>query len=120
MKKFYAEHEIVHCVDTPQHNGRVERKHKHIVTIARALRFQVSLPLEFWGECILFAVYLIYRTPTIILHGKTPYEVLSKAKPTYDHIKTFGCLCYAHNFQRSKDKFASQSRGCIFIGYPYG
>ena len=32
----------------------------------------------------------------------------------------FGCLAYAHNQKHGGDKFASQSRKCIFIGYPYG
>jgi len=33
MKKFYREHVIIHqisCVDTPQQNRRVERKHRHV------------------------------------------------------------------------------------------
>ena len=64
--------------------------------------------------------YLINRTPSKILNGKTPYEVLFGVKPSYDHVKMFGCLCYAHLKSRSKDKFAPRSRKCIFIGYPYG
>ena len=108
------------CVHTPQQNGRVERKHRHILEVARALRFQASLPIEFWGECTHTAAFLINRTPTKILNGKTPYEYLYGVPPSNDLLRVFGCLCYAHNKMRHKDKFSSRSRRCVFLGYPFG
>ena len=40
--------------------------------------------------------------------------------PSYDYLRVFGSLCYAQNRLKDHGKFASRSRGCIFVGYPYG
>ncbi|CAA7018786.1 unnamed protein product [Microthlaspi erraticum] len=123
MKSYFAKEGIIHqtsCVGTPQQNGRVERKHRHILNVARALMFQAKVPIKFWGECVLSACHLINRTPTPLLGGKTPYELLFGAPPDLDSLRVFGCLCYAHKQLRDKDKFAERSRKCAFMGYPYG
>lgn len=90
------------CVDTPQQNGRVERKHRHILNIARACLFQAQLPIDFWGESIMTAAHIINRTPSPILEGKTPYELLHGKSPAYDLLRVFGCLCYAHRRARKR------------------
>lgn len=82
--------------------------------------FQARLPSTFWGESILTATHLINYTPSQVLHGKTPYELLFGKKPDLDQLRVFGCLCFAHRKARDKDKFGDRSRRCIFVGYPYG
>ncbi|PKH48991.1 hypothetical protein CRG98_050339, partial [Punica granatum] len=123
MREFYLDRGIMHqttCVETPQQNGMAERKHRHILNVARALRFNAELPLKFWGECVLTATYLINYTPTPVLSGKSPYEILFGKPPSYNHLRIFGSSCYALHKPKSKDKFADRSRRCIFIGYPNG
>jgi len=51
--QYYAHKGIVHrksCVDTPQQNGIVERKYKHLLEVARALVIQANLPQQFWEK----------------------------------------------------------------------
>ncbi|KAJ0533857.1 putative RNA-directed DNA polymerase [Helianthus annuus] len=123
MKAFYADKGIVletSCPHTPQQNGVAERKHRHILEVARALRFEANLPVKFWGECILTAVYIINRIPLTTLKNKTPYEALLGIAPTYDHMRVFGCLTYHWNYDTKGDKFEPRGRRGIFLGYPFG
>ncbi|CAH9112084.1 unnamed protein product [Cuscuta europaea] len=107
------------CVYTPQKNGRVERKHRNILDVARTLRFHANLPIKFWSKCILTAGYLINRLPSPVIDNKSPYELLYNKPPLYDQLRVFGCLCYAHEVNVSRDKFGPRGVKCVFLGYAY-
>ena len=55
-----------------------------------------------------------------ILDWKTPFEMLHGTPPTYDSLRTIGCLCYATVTKPHKDKFAPRGIRCVLIGYPPG
>ncbi|GJX75405.1 retrovirus-related pol polyprotein from transposon TNT 1-94 [Tanacetum coccineum] len=105
---------------TPQQNGVVERKHRHLLETARALRIHASLPKKFLGDCILAATYLINKMPMKQLSWKSPFEVLHGIPPSDDTLKTIRCLCYATSLKPHKDKFDPRGIKCVFIGYPPG
>ena len=95
MPDFLNSHGIIRCVYTPQQNSIVERKHQHLLSIARVLQIQSQIPIQFWDDYVLIAAYLINRLPFPLLNDKIPFELPFKRPPNYYHLKVFGCLCFA-------------------------
>ncbi|KAL8144051.1 hypothetical protein V2J09_017083, partial [Rumex salicifolius] len=100
-------HEISYTA-TPRQNGRIERRHKYIIEMARALRF--------WGDCVLTTL----SDKQVVLNCSTPHVVLFGATPNYSHIRVFGCLCYISTSSVNRKKFDPRSYPCVFLGYPFG
>ncbi|GJS77672.1 F-box domain containing protein [Tanacetum coccineum] len=116
MIDFYAREGIVletSCPHTPQQNGVVERKHRHLLETARALKFEANLPTRFWGECVLTAAHVINRLPSEVIENKTPMKSYTNSKiPNYDHHGFSGLgFAYYRSVETKGDKFEVRRSG---------
>ncbi|KAJ0843293.1 putative RNA-directed DNA polymerase [Helianthus annuus] len=55
-------------------------------------------------------------TPSSILNGKSPYDLVYGFKPFLNHLRNFGCLCFS-TVLNNPDKFGSHAEKCVFLGY---
>ncbi|WVZ24859.1 hypothetical protein V8G54_003403 [Vigna mungo] len=123
MTDFYRQKGIQHqlsCVETPEKNGVVERKHQHILNVARSLMFQSHLPIIFWSFAVRYVVQLINILPSIVLTYFSPSQLLQNVKPNITYLRVFGSLCYTSTLQAQRTKFQPRARKCVLLGFKTG
>ena len=81
---------------TPQQNGVAERMNKTLMERARSMLSGVRLGQEFWAKAVETTCYLVNRSPSSALEDKTPQEVWTSKKPSFSHLRVFGCDAYVH------------------------
>nr|KYP40999.1 Retrovirus-related Pol polyprotein from transposon TNT 1-94 [Cajanus cajan] len=123
MPQLYASKGIIHqlsCVETPQQNGVVERKHQHILNIARSLLLQSHLPLSYWCFAVKHAVMIINILPSYKLHNLSPSNIFYNKEPDISHLRVFGSLCFASTLTAHRTKFAPRAKRCLLLGHKDG
>lgn len=108
------------CIARPEQNSVVKRKHQHLLNVARSLLFQSRVSIQFWGECVLTAYFLINQTPSPLLHWSTLYYKLNGRHADYSNIRVFGCLSFTSTIPQHRAKFHPRAMATIFLGYPSG
>jgi hypothetical protein len=91
-----------------------------VVGTTRSLLKSKGLPGWLWGEAVATAVYLLNRSPTRGVEGKTSFEGWYGKKPGVQHLRTFGCLVHVKDTSPNLKKLNDRSRPMIFIGYEPG
>lgn len=120
LNSFFKRIGIDHRVSCPhahQQNGSAERKHRHIVEMGLALLAHASMPLKFWDEAFLTAVFLINRLPSRVIHNETPFERLHGQQPDYTFLRIFGCAVWPNLRPFNDRKLQFRSKRCVFLGY---
>ena len=121
FNSFFISHGITHqfsCPHTPQQNGVVERKHRHLVDTARTLLINAHAPLKFWGDAVLTACYLINCMPSSVLDNEIPHSLLFPKDPLYYvPLRVFGSTCFVHDLSPGRDKLPPRAVKCVFLGY---
>lgn len=101
---------------TPQQNGVVERRNRTMMEMARSILKHMRMPNYLWGEAIRPSTYLINRIATRALKDQTPYEVYRGRKPNINHLRIFGCICYAQVDKVHLRKLDDRSRMLVHLG----
>ena len=80
IASFCESYGIIHqtsCSHTSQQNGVAERKHRHVLDVARTLMSHMHVPKYIWSDVVLTACFLINRMPSSVLHGDTSFSYSS-------------------------------------------
>lgn len=96
----------------------VERKHRHLLEVTRALIFTYNTPKFLLGEAILTATFLINHLHSSRLNWKSPHELFYGNKPDLTSLRIFSCRDFDVDNTPHKDKLAPRSIAGIFVGYP--
>jgi hypothetical protein len=77
------------------------------------------MPVVFWGEAVVRAVYILNRSPTKALNGRTSYEAWYGRKPAVSHVWVFDCLTFGKELGHI-GKLNDRSTPGVFISYAEG
>lgn len=106
------------CPHTSQQNGKAERMIRTVNNTIRCLLFQAKLSGVYWVEALHVAVHTLNMLPYSSIQNQIPYIKLFNKKPSYNHLKVFGCLCFPNINHSNLHKLSPRSTPCLFLGYP--
>lgn len=106
--------------NTPQQNGRIERKFATLYGKVRYMlnkaRLTSSLRNNLWAQAALVATQL--ENILVDDSGKTPHINLKGENPPWiNHLRTFGEIAIAYDNQKIKSKLKDRGFPAMFIGY---
>ena len=84
-------------VHVHQQGGEIERLMRTLQGCMLAMLTWACLPLTYWGEAALMALYLYNLTLQSLLPPNiTPYKMYNNKKPDISHLQVFRAYAFAH------------------------
>jgi hypothetical protein len=91
-----------------------------VVGIVRSMIKAKGMLGIFWAEAVTTAVYVLNRSLSKVITGKTPFKASYGKKPAVHHFRTFGCVAYVRNSSPNLKKLDDWIQPMIFIRYERG
>ncbi len=98
-------------------HSKMEQRNRTITKIARCMLQNKSAPHKFWSGAVFTSVYLLNRSPTMVVKQKTPKEAWSRRKLKAIHLKVFGSIAYTWIRYANRTNLDSKSKKPMITRY---
>lgn len=78
------------------------------------LLFNAHMPLKYWADAFLTAIYLINRVSVRSVESVSPWQMLFKQEHNYSISRIFRCACYPW---LRPHKLDARTKKCIMLDY---
>nr|GEW45875.1 putative ribonuclease H-like domain-containing protein [Tanacetum cinerariifolium] len=93
------------------------KKNRTLIEAARTMLADSLLPTIFWTEAVAIAFYVLNRVLVTKPYDKTPYELLTRDKPSISYLKPFGYHVTILNRSDPLGKFDKKLDEGYIVGY---
>ncbi|RVX23984.1 Retrovirus-related Pol polyprotein from transposon TNT 1-94 [Vitis vinifera] len=100
----------------PTSNSKKREKEPNYYEYGAKHAFRKKIPKTFWPEAVNWTVYVLNRSPTLVVKDMTPEEAWSGSKPSVDHFRVFGCISHVHIPDSKRTKLDDKSVKCVLLG----
>ena len=101
LSVFCFENVIIHQTSlshTSQQNGFAERKHRHILDVARTMMIRMHVSKFLWSDAVLNACYLINRMSSSVRNGIILFTcIYPNGSVFFMAPRVFGCTCFVQD-----------------------
>lgn len=87
------------------------------MNMVRSMLKSKKVPNHLWGEATFTAVYILNKSATKRLSGKTPEETWTGIKPDVTHFRVFDSICFRHVPDELRRKLDDKGEQMILVGY---